>query len=161
MHPRAANLITSLQLAPHPEGGYFREIYRSTSRVQPHDGRAERSALTTIYFLLTEGSISRWHRVASDEAWHHYEGDSLELFSADPKFELTTCHQLGPLSSERHPAHVVAADSWQAARPMGPYSLVGCTVGPGFDFADFQLLRDHPSEADHLTQRHGELACFL
>ena len=83
MDTRAAELIASLDLAPHPEGGFFRELYRSDSRVQPLDGRPERRALTTIYVLLPAGEVSRWHRVGSDEVWHFFEGDPLELFTID------------------------------------------------------------------------------
>src|ERR1044071_8201553 len=80
MHRRARELIGELHLEPHPEGGYFREIFRSAFKVQPLDDRSARSALTTIYFLLLKGQHSRWHRVASDEAWHFYAGDPLELY---------------------------------------------------------------------------------
>jgi cupin superfamily protein DUF985 len=80
MHKRAKELISELSLQPHPEGGHFREIFRSPHKVQPLDERSERSALTTIYFLLVKGQHGRWHRVTSDEAWHFYEGDSLEVY---------------------------------------------------------------------------------
>ena len=80
MHNRAKDLIRELRLQPHPEGGYFREIFRSAHKVQPLDERSARCALTTIYFLLVKGQHGRWHRVASDEAWHFYEGDPLEIY---------------------------------------------------------------------------------
>jgi uncharacterized protein len=153
MNPHAAQLIASLRLAPHPEGGHFREIYRSTSRVRPADERAERAALTTIYFLLTAAEVSRWHRVASDEVWHHYEGDALELFTADSEFATVTRHLLGPIGAGAQPVHVVAANQWQAARPTGAYALVGCTVAPGFEFADFQMLEELPPAAAAVLQR--------
>jgi len=79
MHERARELISTLEMRPHPEGGYYREVYRSIDRVMPGDGRGERAALTTIYFLLVEGTFSRWHQVDSDEVWHLYEGGPLEL----------------------------------------------------------------------------------
>jgi len=79
MHPRAAELIAVLPLQPHPEGGFYRQIFRSPVQVTPMDGRGTRAALTTIYFVLPEGSFSRWHQVASDEVWHLYEGGPLEL----------------------------------------------------------------------------------
>ena len=79
MHVRAEELIATLGLRPHPEGGFFREIFRSSTLVTPADGRGPRSALTTIYFLLTEGTHSRWHHVISDEVWHLYEGGPLEV----------------------------------------------------------------------------------
>ncbi len=161
MDSHAAHLISSLGLVPHPEGGHFREVYRSASRVQPLDERSERAALTTIYFLLTTGEVSHWHRVASDEVWHYYEGDALELFIADLHFEQLTRRVLGPVGEGAQPVHVVPAHSWQAARSMGAYTLVGCTVGPGFDFADFQLLRGLPAEAEAVRRRHSEAAVFL
>ena len=109
---RAAELIEGLGLVPHPEGGYFRELYRSAARVQPLDGRPYRLALTTIYFLLIAGQVSRWHRVASDEVWHYYEGDPLELVVADPGFADVSRRRLGPVAGETRPVHVVRAGEW-------------------------------------------------
>jgi predicted cupin superfamily sugar epimerase len=157
MDERAANLIVSLGLAPHPEGGYFREIYRSGSRVQPVDGRSERAALTVIYFLLVAEEVSRWHRVRSDEAWHYYEGDALELLTADDRFEHTTRTVVGKL----HVADVVVGNDWQAARTLGAYTLLGCTVAPGFEFEDFEMLRDRPLDAETLRKRHPDLAPLI
>jgi len=158
---RAANLIDTLNLTPHPEGGYFREVYRSAARVQPADGRAARLALTTIYFLLVAGQVSRWHRVASDEVWHYYEGGPLELFVADAGLNGVSRRRLGPVGDNTEPVHVVLAGEWQAARSMGPYTLVGCTVGPGFEFADFQMLDSLPDEAAALRRRQPEVAAFI
>lgn len=162
MDPRARHLIYLFQMAPHPEGGYFRELYRSNLAVQPGGGRPLRAALTTIYFLLAAGQLSRWHRVSSDEVWHYYEGGPLELFTADANFERMSCQLLGRADeADTRPVHVVSANTWQAARPTGAYTLAGCTVGPGFDFADFQLLRDCPEEAAELTRRHPEWKHFI
>lgn len=161
MHQRAADLIISLDLQPHPEGGQFREIYRSPFLVRPQDGRPPRAALTTIYFLLTEGEVSRWHRVASDEAWHFYEGDPLELFTLDPQTQQVNRYVLGAVGENSSPVHVVPAGVWQAARTTGAYTLVGCTVGPGFDFDDFQILRDAPEESTRLTRYLGGFAEYL
>ena len=158
---RAADLVEVLGLRPHPEGGYFREVYRSAARVQPLDGRTDRLALTTIYFLLAAGQVSRWHRVASDEVWHHYEGGPLELLVADAGLNDVSRRLLGPVGDKTEPVHVVRAGEWQAARPMGSYTLVGCTVGPGFEFADFQMLDSLPDEAAALKRRHPELAVFI
>ena len=140
MHPRAAHLIASLGLTPHPEGGYFAEVHRSAFGVRPLDDRTIRAALTTIYFLLPAGEVSRWHRVRSDEVWHFYEGASLNLWVADAEFTHVTRTVLGPVGDNARPVAVAPADSWQAARSTGPFTLVGCTVGPGFDFADFEML---------------------
>jgi uncharacterized protein len=160
MDERAGELISSLGLVPHPEGGHFREVYRSASGVRPDDGRPVRSALTTIFFLLARGEVSRWHRVASDEAWHHYEGAPLELFTADREFGEVTRRVLGPVGTGAGPVHVVPAGAWQAARSLGAYTLVGCTVGPGFDFADFEMLRDLP-EAEGVRGRGAEVVSLL
>jgi predicted cupin superfamily sugar epimerase len=161
MESRATVLISSLGLAAHPEGGHFREVYRSASRVQPADERPQRAALTTIYFLLAAGEVSRWHRVASDEVWHYYEGHALVLFTADANFEGVTPHVLGSIGDGRQPVHVVPANMWQAAHSTGAYSLAGCTVGPGFEFADFQLLRDRPVETEAVRRRHPSAARFI
>jgi predicted cupin superfamily sugar epimerase len=158
---RAAELIAALDLIAHPEGGYFREIHRSASSVDPRDGRPPRPALTTIYFLLVAGQVSRWHRVRSDEVWHFLEGDPLELHAADARFEQLTTHVLGPYREATRPAHVIDAGWWQAARTMGSYTLVGCTVGPGFDFADFEMLHELPHEAEALRSKLPQLAAFI
>jgi predicted cupin superfamily sugar epimerase len=135
MHPRAEQLIETLALAPHPEGGWYRQLFRSEERVTRHADRAERTALTTIYFLLVEGTFSAWHRVRSDEAWHFYEGDALELLVRAHDGDAPQVMRL----DARNRVHVVRAREWQAARPLGAYALVGCTVGPGFEFDDFEL----------------------
>ena len=145
MHPRAEELIRALGLAPHPEGGHFVETFRSPLEVTPADGRGARASLTAILFLLQEGACSRWHRVRSDEAWHWYEGAPLELLTVGPDGGDVAVTTLGPLSAGAVPQHVVPAGWWQAARPVDGYALVGCTVGPGFDFADFALLADVPA----------------
>jgi uncharacterized protein len=161
MHLRAHELISALALSPHPEGGFFREIHRSKSQVDPRDGRGDRPALTVIYFLLTAGDVSRWHRVASDEVWHFLEGAPLALQYADPDLAEVRQAILGPYAGNAEPARVVDAGWWQAARTLGEYTLVGCTVGPGFDFADFAMLRELPDLADAFRTRHPESAPLL
>jgi predicted cupin superfamily sugar epimerase len=161
MHARAAHLLEVLELSPHPEGGYFREIHRSELEVQPGDDRGSRAALTTIYFLLVGGQPSRWHRVQSDEVWHHLEGDPLELLSADPRLERVGARLLGPYADDAEPVRVIEAGWWQAARSTGAYTLVSCTVGPGFVFEDFVLLRDVPPHADMVRRSHPLLAELL
>lgn len=158
---RPNELIASLGLIPHPEGGHFGEIFRSTCLVRPDDERAPRPALTSIYFLLARGDTSAWHRVASDEVWHFYEGDPIELTMLSPDFEEVRRLVLGPVGEESQPVRVVPANYWQSARSTGDYTLVGCTVGPGFDFADFALLRDLPADAEVLRSRHPEFVSFL
>ena len=157
---RVAELIRELNLAPHPEGGFYREIWRGRQGVEPIDGRGVRAALTSIYFLLPAGAISRWHRVRSDEIWHHYEGAPLELLLMPPdEMRLERCH-LGPLGPDEAPVRCVPATWWQAARSLGPYTLVGCTVGPGFEFSDFELLSDRATLADTLCRALPEAAPF-
>jgi uncharacterized protein len=156
---RPAALIRELALVPHPEGGYFGEVYRSPTMVEPADGRGSRSALTTIYFLLPSGSVSRWHRVLSDEVWHFYEGAPLELWVASPDGNNVRHWRLGPLAPGQQPVQTVSAGCWQAARSAGDYSLVGCTVAPGFDYRDFALAADQPNAPTRLraTPDHVQL----
>ena len=139
LSPRAQALIAELGLAPHPEGGYYAEVYRSTCTVQPGDDRAARAALTTIDFLLAAGQCSAWHRARSCEVWHLLEGEGLRLWLAPPdlsRFEAVELHAGTRLR------HVVPAGWWQAAEPLAEFAYVGATVGPGFDFADFAFGRD-------------------
>lgn len=158
---RATQLIASLALQPHPEGGFYRQLYRSDSQVQPGDARPGRQALTTIYFLLRAEDLSRWHVVLSDEVWHFYEGAPLELFTADASFAEISRHLLGEVSADTAPVHVVPARRWQAARSTGAYTLVGCTVAPGFDFADFSMMRDDAAGAEHVRRTHPWAAAFI
>ncbi len=154
-------LITSLGLRAHPEGGYYREVYRSPASVKPSDGRQPRPALTTIYFLLIHGQFSRWHRVQSDEVWHFYEGATLDLWLTSPQIDRVEHHRLGPAEAAQQPVLVVPAGWWQAARSSGAYTLTGCTVGPGFDFQDFALAADQPALAAAFHALGGETASLL
>ena len=127
----ADEIIARLGLQPHPEGGHYREIFRAAG--------TGRTAGTAIYFLLKAGERSHWHRVDADEIWHHYAGAPLELsLSADGKtsrhFRLGTDFALG-----EEPQRVAPKGVWQAARTLGSWTLVGCTVAPAFDFAGFEL----------------------
>lgn len=155
------DLIATLGLIPHPEGGYYGELHRSDATVLPADGRGQRAALTTIYFLLPAGAVSRWHRVQSDEVWHFYEGAALDLWMASGEGGPARRHRLGPIDGDQRPVWTVPAGWWQAARPTGAYSLVGCTVGPGFDFRDFAMAGDQPEAATALRNRYPELAELL
>jgi predicted cupin superfamily sugar epimerase len=152
MDPRAAELIDVLALRAHPEGGFYREIHRSAENVARSDG-ATRSALTTIYYLLVAGEAGAWHRVAADEVWHFYEGADLELVIADPGADTRRTYRLGPLGDAAQPVQIVPKGFWQAARTLGGYSLVGCCVGPGFDFRDFELARDLRAGDAQLLER--------
>lgn len=161
MNDRAAELIATLGLRPHPEGGYYGEVFRSAARVRPADRDVERAALTTIYFLLESGEWSRWHRVQADEVWHFYEGDPLDLLWLDAGGDAVRRVRLGPAASGTRPVAVVPAGCWQAARPLGNYTLVGCTVAPGFEFGDFTLLADAPEDLARLRAGHPNLAALI
>ena len=132
----AEDVIRLLDLQPHPEGGHYRETFRDRP-----DGDTSRGACSAIYYLLREGEFSAWHRVTdASELWHWYAGAALELtvapFSGGPE----TSIRLGPdvVSGER-PQGVVPPGDWQTARPLGAWSLVGCTVAPGFEFEKWEL----------------------
>ncbi|WP_263140509.1 cupin domain-containing protein [Pseudomonas sp. RIT-PI-AD] len=138
MDPRAAELIERLALTAHPEGGYYRRVFESVQRLP--GGRRCSSA---ILFLLPAGVASRWHRVDADELWHFYEGEPLELLVAETPHSVRR-ERLGPVDERSLPQRAVPACAWQAARSLGAYALVGCTVAPAFDFAGFRLLADDP-----------------
>jgi predicted cupin superfamily sugar epimerase len=157
MHKRAKELINQLHLRPHPEGGYFREIFRSRRNVQPLDERPVRAALTTIYFLLGKGQHGRWHRVGSDETWHFCEGDPLEVYWIDDQDAIHR-EVLGTGTTNVQPMCVVPAGCWQAARPLGEYSLLGCSVAPGFEFEDFEMLSESSPFLAHITSLDAALA---
>ena len=127
-------VIRLLDLAPHPEGGHFRETFRDTRQVE-----GPRSASTAIYFLLARGERSRWHRIDAVELWHWYAGAplALEIAHEPGRFERVT---LGcDLAVGERPQAIVPAHAWQAAQTLGAWTLCGCTVAPGFDFAGFEI----------------------
>ena len=129
----AAALIAALELKPHPEGGHFRETFR---HVPPQGGRG---AMTAIYYLLQQGEVSAWHRVDAAEIWHFYAGAPLALsLSGDGKSVATTMLGTNIAAGER-PQLMVPQGAWQSARSCGAWTLVGCTVGPAFEFAGFEL----------------------
>ena len=130
----ADEIIAALGLAPHPEGGHFRETFRDSRLV---NGRA---ASTAIYYLLRAGEESRWHRVDAAEVWHWYAGAPLKLDIAEAAQGPVASHVLGPdLAHGARPQVAVPARAWQSARSLGAWTLVGCTVAPGFEFAGFEL----------------------
>ncbi|MEO6015807.1 MAG: cupin domain-containing protein [Polaromonas sp.] len=168
---RAAQLIAHLQLKPHPEGGWYREVFRSASQVAPADGRPPRAALTSIYFLLEGHQHSCWHQVLSDEVWVYLEGAPLALWLWDAPAGQAHCVQIGPIGAQvdaamalrTEPQHVVTAGLWQAALPLGgdatdSFTLVACMVGPGFDFSDFRMMQPDSSEARSLRDMQPGLA---
>jgi len=157
----ADEVIRALGLKAHPEGGHYCEVFRAGLEVTSGAHPGVRKASTAIYFLLKSGEFSAFHRVRSDEAWHHYAGDPLELVLLEG--EQASLPRLGPaLAHGERPLALVRAGVWQAARPLpGPhgYVLCGCTVAPGFEFEDFEL----PSRAELLARLplHRELILTL
>ena len=129
----AADVIRLLGLMPHPEGGHFRETFRD----QRSDGG--RAASTAIYFLLAAGEVSHWHRVDAAEVWHWHAGAPLELAIAAPRNAPNCIHLGNDLGAGERPQAVVPAGHWQSAKSLGAWTLVGCTVAPGFEFAGFDL----------------------
>lgn len=165
-------IVRMLELEAHPEGGFYRETFRAAARVRRMHGEsgegnqggvgASRAAGTAIYYLLPTGTFSAWHVVTSDEGWHFYDGAPLELVTIDPAGVLQRVVLGRDFAGGERPQHVVPAGWLQAARPVGAdaastsaafaasgasaadYSLCGCTVSPGFEFADFAM----PSRAE-------------
>ena len=129
----ADDIIKLLELAPHPEGGYYRETYRDAGGV---DGRAWSTA---IYFLLKQGQKSRWHRVDAAEIWHWYGGAPLALGIATDAGARESIHLGSNLANGERPQAIVPPGAWQQAESLGPWTLVGCTVAPGFLFSAFEL----------------------
>ena len=135
-HLSAAKVVALLGLLPHPEGGFYRETFRDSATVPG----TERALSTCIYFLLPEGIVSRWHRVDAVETWHWYAGASLELSIAPDLSAAPAVTRLGiDLTAGERPQGLVPAHHWQQARSLGAWSLVGCTVAPGFEFCGFEL----------------------
>lgn len=159
MEKEIAELVNRLGLEPHPEGGYFKETYRSMEQIAvprlPAGDLQHRSLSTAILFLITAGNFSAFHRIKSDECWHFYSGQPLLVHQIAPA-GIYTCTILGnePERGQQF-QQVVPAGHWFASEvaPGGAYSLVGCTVAPGFDFADFelaeaaQLQRQYPAQS--------------
>lgn len=160
MNGRATELIERLHLRPHPEGGFYAEVHRSASVVNALDGRPHRAALTSIYFLLPAGAISRWHRVLSDEVWCHLEGAPIELHLLDAAQPNAHTVALGPVSAHTVPQHTVPAGVWQAARSTGAYSLAACMVAPGFDFDDFALMAADDPLRVWIGSRYPSLSAY-
>ncbi len=153
MNERAETLVRHLALEPHVEGGHYRRIYESALTTTHEDPVRERPVATSIYYLLAAGERSRWHRVDADELWHWYEGEALEMLRFDPASGELVRHVLAPVGHGSAPVFVVPAGWWQAARPLGAYALVGCTVAPGYEWRGFRTLDDAPEVAEALRAR--------
>lgn len=151
-----------LELTQHVEGGAFKEVYRSQDvlrqNVLSKEHNGDRNISTAIYFLLTFGDFSAFHRIASDELWHHYDGDTLHVYEITLNGELIT-HKLGK-DEDAQPQLIIPAGSWFASRveTEGGFTLCGCTVAPGFDFEDFELAdrellqKEFPTHASLIEQ---------
>ncbi len=136
----ADEIIRLLDLAPHPEGGFFRETFRDRATLP---GSATRALSTCIYFLLPGGIVSRWHTVDAVETWHWYAGAPLLLSVAPPDGgSIRRQHVSGDLRCGAHPQAIVPAGHWQQAESLGEWTLVGCTVAPGFEFSAFTMAPD-------------------
>jgi predicted cupin superfamily sugar epimerase len=131
------SLVNDLKLLPHPEGGFYREMYRSPTIVNT-DGLVHKSAYTSIYYLLSGNDFSSWHRIKSDETWYFHSGCDVIIYFFDQNQALQTIH-LG-LESKCLQA-TIPANTWFAAKPVNENSfcLVSCAVAPGFEFADFEI----------------------
>ncbi len=136
-----AAIVAALGLQPHPEGGFFAETYRSDERIAIDRYGAERTVSTAIYFMVTAESPSRVHRVRSDEIWHVYAGDPLEMLQLHPDGRGERIALGTRIAKGERPQVVVPRGVWQGVRvqPGGRFGLVGATVAPGFDFADFEM----------------------
>lgn len=141
-------------LIEHPEGGRYQEVYRSLSHVQTSD-KGTRCSITHIYFSLAPHEFSHFHKVSSDEVWNLYQGKGLRLFLWDGKSSDLEIVELSVAKTNF--CHVVPANSWQAAIPIGETVLVGCSVAPGFEFTDFELLSADSDIAQLLLHNHPEV----
>jgi predicted cupin superfamily sugar epimerase len=151
------HLIQKFDLQPHPEGGWFCQTYRSSESITasslPPRFEGDRVFATAIYFLLEKGNFSAFHRIKSDECWHFYSGDPLEIFIIDPNGSLEIIALGNDFEKGQKFQHVVPATYWFASRPAkdSGYSFVGCTVSPGFEFDDFEL-----ANANELSSRYPQ-----
>ena len=154
-------LIAQFGLVPHPEGGFFRETYRAADRVlraaatddPAVDLAADRAASTAIYYMLSDDAFSAWHRIRSDEIWHFYAGDPIDVHVIDANGTLQT-HRLGNALEHDHTVFqaMVPAGHWFAATRIAGnhgFALAGCTVAPGFEFSEFELADARALRAVH------------
>lgn len=160
----AKDFVDHYSLQPHPEGGWYKQTYKSAELIAhaslPPRFKGDRAFSTAIYFMLAAGDFSAFHRIQSDECWHFYAGDPLEVFIITHKGDLEIITLGNDISKGQLFQYVVPAGCWFASRPAknSPFSFVGCTVAPGFDFADFEmattdrLISDYPQHQSILRQ---------
>lgn len=150
-------LIKQYNLQPHPEGGWYRETYKSTEEISatalPERFGGPRAFSTAIYFLLEQGNFSAFHRIKSDECWHFYAGDPLDVYVLKSDGSLDIIHLGQDINNGQLFQYIVPANCWFASRPAAgsKFCFVGCTVAPGFDFADFEM-----ADATALTKKFPE-----
>ncbi|RDI97303.1 cupin domain-containing protein [Dyella solisilvae] len=145
---RIEELKSLLQLQPHVEGGHYHRFHPPKAS---GDGIGARHALSAIHYLIEAGTVSSWHRVDAEEAWHFVEGDPLELLIYNPVSNSLERCCLGPLAPDVRSMVVVPAGAWQAARPLGRYALMTCLVAPGFEYEGFELMAEDDPLAGHLS----------
>ena len=148
----------ALDLAAHPEGGRYRRLFESGDTVINRQGTV-RQAMTHIYYALDIGEQSRFHRIGADEVWHLYRGVGIRLHLWHPDDEAAHCVELN--TTEPRYCHVVPAGTWQAAEPLAGPVFLGCTVAPGFDWDDFELIDAQPEQATMLRNLAPHLARFI
>lgn len=158
------DFVTQYQLLPHPEGGYYKETYRSsvvlTKELLPADFGGDRNSSTAIYFLLEQGNFSAFHRIKSDECWHFYSGQTLLIYVFEPSGNFYTIKLGNDAARGEVFQAMVLANSWFSSEPApnSSYCFVGCTVSPGFDFEDFELAKakelseTYPSEKELISR---------
>ncbi len=155
----ATTLVSQYQLLPHPEGGYYKETYRSNAIIQkealPKGFSGDRNCSTAIYFLLEQVNFSAFHRIKSDECWHFYAGQTLLIYVIEPNGNCYTIKLGSDIENGEVFQSFVPANSWFASEPArnSSYCFVGCTVSPGFDFVDFELAKKNELSALYPTHK--------
>ncbi|MCP9750334.1 cupin domain-containing protein [Ferruginibacter sp. HRS2-29] len=143
MEITVTSLVEQYGLLPHPEGGYYKENYRSNGVIPadalPGGFSGERNFSTAIYFLLQKDNFSAFHRILSDECWHFYHGAPANVYVIDPDGNSTTIHLGNDMGAGQQFQAIVPAGCWFASETLGDFSFTGCTVAPGFDFRDFEM----------------------
>ncbi len=152
--------IKHLALNPHPEGGWYKEVYRAKEEISinalPNRYNGNRNTATSIYFMLEEGNISHFHRIKSDEIWYFHAGEACIVYLLHPNGELEAVHLGINIENGEVLQVLMPKNTWFAAKPLGAYTLVGCMVAPGFDFQDFELadeklLQQYPQHAEIIS----------
>ncbi|HBM17473.1 MAG TPA: hypothetical protein DD381_14185 [Lentisphaeria bacterium] len=152
-------IIENLGLRPHPEGGHYRQVFKDSVNVTIEDGTKRfRTALTDIYFLLAKGEKSRFHKVRQTEIWHFYTGAPLMLYDLSEDLQKLEIIELGKGMNFKH---TVKANHFQAAVSAGDYTLVGCSVAPGFEFEDFSFLSDDENLIQFVAAKYPNLKYLI